>query len=78
MWTSLSIPEKQQLENIQFKVNNGPENSGRRRQFLKRMVEFADQTKKSIQVLYVPPYHSKYNPIERCWGILERHWTEHF
>ncbi len=22
-----------------------------------------------------PPYHSKYNPIERCWGILEMHWN---
>ena len=20
-------------------------------------------------------YHSKYNPIERCWGILEQHWN---
>ena len=55
-WTSLSITEKQQLENIQIKVDNGPENSGIRRQFLKRMVEFADQTKKSIQLLYFPPY----------------------
>jgi hypothetical protein len=25
--------------------------------------------------LYDPPYHSKYNPIERCWGILEQHWN---
>jgi len=23
----------------------------------------------------LPPYHSKYNPIERCWGILEMHWN---
>ncbi|KAM3099886.1 ISAzo13-like element transposase-related protein [Phormidesmis sp. 146-12] len=22
-----------------------------------------------------PPYHSKYNSIERCWGILEQHWN---
>jgi transposase len=22
-----------------------------------------------------PPDHSKYNPIERCWGILENHWN---
>jgi len=26
-------------------------------------------------VVYNPPYHSKYNPIERCWGILEMHWN---
>ncbi|UOA10803.1 hypothetical protein [Methylobacter sp. S3L5C] len=28
-----------------------------------------------VQLLYYPPYHSKYNPIERCWGILEQHWN---
>lgn len=22
-----------------------------------------------------PPYHNKYNPIERRWGILEQHWN---
>src|SRR5262249_44894359 len=22
-----------------------------------------------------PPYHSKYNPIERCWGVLEVYWN---
>ena len=26
------------------------------------------------QLVYYPPYHSKYNLIERCWGILEIHW----
>jgi DDE family transposase len=28
-----------------------------------------------MQLLYYPPYHSKYHPIERCWGILELHWN---
>ena len=28
-----------------------------------------------IVLVYYPPYHSKYNPIERCWGILEEHWN---
>ncbi|MDP2099928.1 MAG: hypothetical protein Q8K10_15065, partial [Methylobacter sp.] len=28
-----------------------------------------------IQILYYPPYHSKYNPIERCWGVFEKHWN---
>jgi hypothetical protein len=44
-------------------------------EFLERMVEFADQTGKIIHLLYSPPYHSKYNPIERCWGVLEQHWN---
>ena len=28
-----------------------------------------------LGLLYYPPYHSKYNPVERCWGILEKHWN---
>jgi transposase len=39
------------------------------------MVEFTEQTRKPIQRLYYPPYHSKYNPLERCGGILELHWN---
>jgi hypothetical protein len=74
-WSAIEIREKQQMKLIQIKVDNGTENSGVRTQFLKRMVEFADCTGKSIQLLYFPPYHSKYNPIERCWGILEQHWN---
>src|SRR5229473_2486318 len=49
--------------------------SGRRTQFLYRMVQFADVIKRPIHLLYYPPYHSKYNPIERCWGILELKWN---
>ena len=74
-WKTLLQPEKQQIDLIQIKVDNGPENSGIRTQFLNRMVEFADEIGKSLQLLYFPPYHSKYNPIERCWGILEQHWN---
>jgi hypothetical protein len=38
-------------------------------------VEFVDHTRKIVQLLYYLPYHSKYNPIERCWSILEQHWN---
>ncbi len=74
-WQTLSRFEQQQCELIQLKVDNGPESSGVRTQFLKRMVDFATLIGKPIQLLYYPPYHSKYNPIERCWGILEQHWN---
>ena len=55
-------------------ADNGPECSGRRKQWLKRMVELADKHQVKIQLAYYPPYHSKYNPIERVWGVLENHW----
>ena len=56
-------------------LDNGPKNSGRRTQFLKRMVEFADWSGLEVRLVYYPPYHSKYNPIERCWSALEQKWN---
>ena len=29
----------------------------------------------AVQLAYYPPYHSKYNPIERVWGVLKNHWN---
>jgi Rhodopirellula transposase DDE domain len=55
-------------------LDNGPNNSGTRTQFLKRVVEFADWSGLEIRLVYYPPYHSKYNPVERCWSSLERKW----
>ena len=36
---------------------------------------FAQHYGLTVRLAYYPPYHSKYNPIERCWGSLEQHWT---
>jgi hypothetical protein len=72
-WQALSTHERRATTQLQLKMDNGPESSGVRTQFLHRMVQFADQIGKPIHLLYFPPYHSKYNPIERCWGILELH-----
>ncbi len=74
-WETITPEQRQDTELIQIKIDNGSESSGVRTQFLKRMVEFVDQIQRPIQLLYYPPYHSKYNPIERCWGILEQHWN---
>jgi len=74
-WKNTPVHETDTIAHIQIKLDNGPESSGVRTQFLKRIVDFADHTGKIIQLLYYPPYHSKYNPIERCWGILEGHWN---
>jgi hypothetical protein len=64
-----------QVKRLMIDLDNGPETSSRRTQFIKRMVEFADKFGVVIELVYYPPYHSKYNPIERCWGILENHWN---
>ena len=56
-------------------LDNGPEIASSRTQFMKRLVEFSDRYQLTLELAYYPPYHSKYNLIERCWGILENHWN---
>jgi hypothetical protein len=62
------------LHTLVINADNGPESSGRRTQWLKRLVELSDTHQLTIQLAYYPPYHSKYNPVERVWGVLENHW----
>lgn len=59
---------------IAINADNGPENNSRRSQFMKRLIDFAIKHEVSISLIYYPPYHSKYNPVERAWGVLENHW----
>jgi hypothetical protein len=56
-------------------LDNGPENHSHRTQFMARLVGFVAQFAVSVRLAYYPPYHSKYNAVERCWGILELHWN---
>ncbi len=63
------------ITTLVLNLDNGPENHSHRTQFMARLVGFAQQTGLRVQLAYYPPYHSKYNPIERCWGILEPHWN---
>ena len=63
------------IKTLVINLDNGPENQSRRTQFLKRIVGFARKYGLVVQLAYYPPYHSKYNPIERCWGVLEMHWN---
>jgi len=64
-----------QVTTLLLHQDNGPENHSRRTQFMKRMTELVDTFRITVQLAYYPPYHSKYNPIERVWGVLERHWN---
>jgi len=61
------------LKNLVINADNGPECSGHRTQFLLRLTEFADMTGLCVRIIYYPPYHSKYNAIERYWAGLRRY-----
>lgn len=64
-----------QVNTLLLNLDNGPENNSRRTQFMKRITDFVDSFQIAINLAYYPSYHSKYNPIERVWGVLEQHWN---
>ena len=73
-WTSVK-DQFPKVRRLTIYLDNGPKNSGTRTQFLKRMIEFADWSGLEIHLVYYPPYHSKYNRIERCWSSLQQKWN---
>ncbi len=75
LWWNENKQHFSAVTNLVVNMDNGLECSVRRSQFLLRMIEFADMTQFIIRLTYNPPYHSKYNAIERYWAGLERSWN---
>jgi len=63
------------VDTLVLNLDNGPENHSRRTQFIQRVVEFVDEHQITVRLAYYPPYHSKYNPVEHVWGVLENEWN---
>lgn len=63
------------IKRLVVNTDNGPECNSHRSQFMMRMVQLAENSGLEIHMVYYPPYHSKYNPIEHYWGGLERSWN---
>ncbi len=63
------------VQTLVINQDNGPECHSRRTQFMYRITALADKFQLFIQLAYYPPYHSKYNPVERAWGVLENYWN---
>lgn len=75
IWWDQTKESYMNIKELVINLDNGPNSASGRTQFIRRMTEFADKTGLQIRLVYYPPYHSKYNPIERCWGRLEEHWN---
>jgi hypothetical protein len=75
LWWSQRQAAYPGVRRLVIDLDNGPEIASSRTQFMKRLVEFSDRCQLTLELAYYPPYHSKYNRIERCWGILENHWN---
>lgn len=63
------------INTLAINLDGGSATRSNRTQFIKRLVSFARQSQLSLELIYYPPYHSKYNPIERCWAALEQFWN---
>ena len=72
LWWLQVAAQYDHVRRLVIYLDNGPNNAGTRTQFLKRLIEFADWSGLELRLVYYPPYHSKYNPVERCWSPLEK------
>ena len=63
------------LTTLVITLDNGPENHRRRTQLMQRLIDCVKRYHVTVRLGYYPPYHSKYTPMERCWGIRENHWN---
>ena len=63
------------ISKLMIFLDNGPDNSGVRTIFLSGLINIAKKYNIQIELVYYPPYHSKYNPVERLWARLEKIWN---
>jgi hypothetical protein len=74
-WWQDNQVDDSEIEEWVINLDSGSATRSDRTQFIKRMVELAQRINLPIRLIYYPPYHSKYNAIERCWAALENYWN---
>lgn len=75
IWWQDNQSEYTHIDELVIDLDGGSATRSNRTQFIKRMVQFSQATDLRIRLIYYPPYHSKYNPVERCWAALENYWN---
>ena len=74
-WWQDNQTDYPEVSTLAINLDGGSATRSDRTQFIKRLVTFARDYQITIELIYYPPYHSKYNPIERCWAALEQYWN---
>lgn len=74
-WYELHKGQLTDYHTLELYLDNGPAVGSTRTHFINHMMEFACITRLTIHLLYYPPYHSKYNPVERLWARVENYWN---
>ena len=73
LWWQNNQKDYLEIEELAINLDNGIAHRSNRTQFIKRIVQFSLENQLRIHLIYYPPYHSKYNSIERCWAVLEKY-----
>lgn len=74
-WWTHNEADYPEIHTLAINLDSGSATRSDRTQFIKRMVTFSRESGLTLELIYYPPYHSKYNPIERCWAALEQFWN---
>jgi hypothetical protein len=74
-WWHKNQFQRSDFDEWMINLDSGSATRSDRTQFIKRMVELSKKIDLKIRLVYYPPYHSKYNSVERCWAALENHWN---
>ncbi|WP_072159025.1 hypothetical protein [Persicobacter sp. CCB-QB2] len=74
MWWDEKGYDKSNYDTLLINLDNGKPVAGNTRRFIQRIIKFSKKIGIPIHLVYYPPYHSKYNPIERVWAALENYW----
>ncbi len=72
-WEQLPLAKRDDLTLLQIKLDNDPESNGRRPPFRHRMVAFADNIGKRVQLINYPLDHIRSNSAGDSGAALERY-----
>ena len=65
----------QNIDTIILFLDNGTKNSSRRTLWIWSLIMLSIKLNVTIELVYYPPYHSKYNLMEYFGGLLQRSWN---
>ena len=71
-WWADNQADYPEIHTLAINLDGGGATRSDRTQFIKRMVSLSRDRGLTLELIYYPLYHSKYNPIERCWAALEQ------
>ncbi|MEM7062593.1 MAG: transposase [Cyanobacteria bacterium P01_B01_bin.77] len=74
-WWQDNQADYPEVSTLAINLDGGIATRSNRKHLIKRLVTFARDYQITIELIYYPPYHSKYNPIERYWTALEQYWN---